>query len=299
MQYFKYLKAESFSVLHVNIRSLNKNFEKLKLLLSKIYYSFKFICLTETWCKDEHLENNSNYHLNNYTAIHQERKSNKKGGGVCCFVHNSIIYKKIIDIRINDEDTEALSIEIINTKTKNLIITNVYRPPNGKIKPFKNFFKELVSKNKRSGKILYIVGDLNLNILDYETNNKVKNFFNLIFSFNLIPVINKVTRVTKKSATAIDHIIKNSYLNANIQTGIIKTDISDHFPISLVTNTPNINAYSKTTTIYKRYINTESINTESIEYFRSLLNYVTWEELQCPDEAYNSFLRLRIQNSKL
>ena len=106
-----------------------------------------------------------------------------------------------------------------------------------------------------------------------------------MFSFNLIPVINKITRVTKKSATAIDHIITNSYLNANIQTGIIKTNISDHFPIFLLTNTPNINAYPKTTTIYKRYI-----NTESIKYFRSLLNYVTWEELQCPDEAYNSFL---------
>ena len=32
-----------------------------------------------------------------------------------------------------------------------------------------------------------------------------------MFNFNLIPVINKVTRVTKTSVTAIDHIITNSY----------------------------------------------------------------------------------------
>ena len=79
-----------------------------------------------------------------------------------------------------------------------------------------------------------------------------------MFSFNLIPVINKITRVTRRSVSAIDHIITNACLNANIQTGIIKTDISDHFPIFLVTNTPDIDEYPNTTTIYKRYINTEN-----------------------------------------
>ena len=136
---------------------------------------------------------------------------------------------------------------------------------------------EKFSRHKRS--VFYFAGDFNLNLLDYETNSKVKNFFNLMFSFNLIPVINKVTRVTKTSVTAIDHIITNSYLNTYIQTGIIKTDISDHFPIFLVTNTA---------TIYKRFI-----NNETIQYFRTLLNNVTWEEVEntdCPEKAYNTFL---------
>ena len=53
---------------------------------------------------------------------------------------------------------------------------------------------------------------------------KVKNFFNLTFEHGLIPVIiNKPTRITKKSATAIDHILTNSFLNNDIKTGIIKT----------------------------------------------------------------------------
>ena len=49
----------------------------------------------------------------------------------------------------------------------------------------------------------------------------------MIFQHGLLPVINKATRVTKKSATAIDHIITNSFFKNNINTGIIKTDISD------------------------------------------------------------------------
>ena len=47
--YLKNIPHESFSLLHVNIRSLKKNFESLKLLLSEINFNFKVICLTETW----------------------------------------------------------------------------------------------------------------------------------------------------------------------------------------------------------------------------------------------------------
>ena len=46
------------------MRSLKENFEKLKLLLSKINFSFKVICLTETWCEDERFEKSSMYQLN-------------------------------------------------------------------------------------------------------------------------------------------------------------------------------------------------------------------------------------------
>ena len=65
------LRADSFSIFHVNIRSLNKNFENLKFLLSKIKFPFKLICLTETWCINKYFQNNSNFQLFNYTAVHQ------------------------------------------------------------------------------------------------------------------------------------------------------------------------------------------------------------------------------------
>ena len=49
----------------------------------------------------------------------------------------------------------------------------------------------------------------------------------------MIPTINKPTRVTKKTATAIDHIITNSFVENTFKTAIIKTDVSDHFPICI------------------------------------------------------------------
>ena len=77
-----------------------------------------------------------------------------------------------------------------------MIINTIYRPPDGKIKPFKNFIKTIMLKIERSNKP---VGDFNLNILDYDINKRVKNFFNLIFQYSLIPIINKLTRVTNNS----------------------------------------------------------------------------------------------------
>ena len=43
----------SFSILHLNIRSMNKNFENFKLFLSTCAHEFSMICLTETWNSDE------------------------------------------------------------------------------------------------------------------------------------------------------------------------------------------------------------------------------------------------------
>ena len=49
----------------------------------------------------------------------------------------------------------------------------------------------------------------------------------------MIPTINKPARVTKKTATAIDHMITNSFVEITFKTAIIKSDVSDHFPICI------------------------------------------------------------------
>ena len=113
---------EGFSALHVNIRSIHKNFENLKLLLSKLNFTFRIISLTETWSKGECIENNSFYQLENYLMMHQETKDSKKGGGTCIYIHNSLNFKLRNDLSNSDCDSEILSIEIIHKKTKNIIL---------------------------------------------------------------------------------------------------------------------------------------------------------------------------------
>ena len=116
----------SFSVLHLNIRSLNKNFESLKNVLVEINFCFKVICITESWCSDD-LHTNNRYQLSKYVSIHQIRKNGKTGCGITVSIHKELIYNIRHDLSVNDEDTEALYLEIINQKSKNILQTAVWK----------------------------------------------------------------------------------------------------------------------------------------------------------------------------
>ena len=47
----------------------------------------------------------------------------------------------------------------------------------------------------------------------------------------MILTINKPTRITRKTAMAIDHILGNCFTEIVFKTAIFKSDISDRFPI--------------------------------------------------------------------
>ncbi|XP_065658504.1 uncharacterized protein LOC136083020 [Hydra vulgaris] len=224
----------SFSILNINIRSLNKNFENLRFLLDELKHDFKIICLTETWCKRG--ETNAQFELINYSSVHQPRGFGV-GGGVCIFVHNSISYNLRHDLCVNEKD----------------------------------------------------FGDFNIDLINHASNNNVNNFINTLLQYNLIPSINKPTRVTNNSSTLLDNIITNNHLNNSLYTGIIKTDLSDHFPTFLVTNNILFNSILSQSIIFRR-----QINENSVKKFHNLLkDNVDWNlVLQSHDvnNAYDLFL---------
>ena len=75
----------------------------------------------------------------------------------------------------------------------------------------------------------------------------------------MIPTINKPTRVTRTTATAIDHILTNSFIDRNFKTAIFKSDISDHFPICFIIPSTKLKIENKTSFIFKRIFNFEAI----------------------------------------
>ena len=130
---------------------------------------------------------------------------------------------------------------------------------------------------------------------------KVKDFVNITFQNSLIPLINKPTRVTGTNATEIDHILINAFLNKQIETGIVKTEISDHFPIFLFTDPiTSSEIKNKRTLLYKRTINTKEKKIQKYkrkentkENFKNMLARKTWDyikEIDNPNEAYSKFL---------
>ena len=99
---------------------------------------------------------------------------------------------------------------------------------------FEKNLQDLLLKNDVCKKEILGTGDFNINLLDYENNKTAQNFVNLMFRCGMVPAINKPTRVTRYTATAIDHIFTNSIINTEIKSAIIRADISDHFPILFV-----------------------------------------------------------------
>ena len=94
-------------------------------------------------------------------------------------------------------------------------------------------------------KDLDITRDFNINLLDFENNEKVQSFVNMMCRCRMVPAINKLTHVTRYTATAIDYMFTNPLINTVIKSAIIKADISDHFPILFFVKV-NVDANIKT-----------------------------------------------------
>ena len=105
----------------------------------------------------------------------------------------------------------------------------------------------------------------------------------------MIPTINKPTRVTRKTATAIDHILTNSFCDTVFKTAIYKCDVSDHLHICFIIPSPSKQENVTETT----FITERIFNTESIELFQQKLYETSRDEMemsQKPDQAYKAFL---------
>ena len=65
-------------------------------------------------------------------------------------------------------------------------------------------------------------------IMKISRHDKTKYFIESMLTTGYLPVITKPTRITDHTATLLDHIYSNSK-SLNYQSGIIITDIADHF----------------------------------------------------------------------
>ena len=120
------LLKNSFSILQINIRSMNKNFEKFEECLNVVKGKFSIIALTETWCNDDRADQNSFWQISNYTPIDQIKQTGQKGGGTALFVHNNFDFKIVKRENICNDDIEYLTVEILRNKDKNIIFSCIY-----------------------------------------------------------------------------------------------------------------------------------------------------------------------------
>ena len=187
--------------------------------------SIGIIGISETWLNET---NKDIYHLNGYNHVPLVRQD-RIHGGVPLLISASISYRILNEISIVNRDIEYIFIEI-ELNGGRIHVGIIYRTSDADVRNFCDYLVNILESLKPHNQPCYIMGDYNIDLLKHSTHNPTSTFLDLMFSDSFIPLINKPTRVTQKTATLIDNIFTNTYKNKNkYLTGILTTDISDHY----------------------------------------------------------------------
>ena len=192
-----------FKVAHLNIRSVVKKIDQLRLLLhdSKI----DLFTLSETWLKP-HLQSNI-ISLPGFTSLRLDRtvkgkgrKTSKRGGGLLMYVRNchSSLSEHLLELNVSNKDIEAQWVLVHRPHCKN---------------------------------DLFLLGDL---IVDFVNKSSVayKSVNFCAQSNGSTQHIRTTTRNTDKSQTLIDIAFSNSKCVSG--SGTLEHFISGHQPIFLI-----------------------------------------------------------------
>ena len=98
---------------------------------------------------------------------------------------------------------------------------------------FCDYLQETLSNPAVFNKQVFILGDFNINLLNYNSSRPITNYVNFLFSKQFLPYIIHPSRVSAHSSTLIDNILSNITDN-EILSGNILTQITDHFPQFLI-----------------------------------------------------------------
>ncbi len=172
--------------------------------------------------------------IQGYKLPRLDRKK-KPGGGVCVYTRASVkvkILKEFTEVSLSGFHQLWMKIQHknINIKTLNLVCA-AYRPPDCSVTNFANDLMAKYTMALTYGKDMFIVGDLNCNML--KDNQDTKVLKDLCSSLNLKQLINAPTRVTSKSSTLI-YLIITSNTTLVVESGVLENHISDHFLIFAV-----------------------------------------------------------------
>ena len=290
----RYLKdSHHHNHFFILIVSLTAHWDDLRSLIHNLHsssFSFDFIGLSETFKVDSL----TNMTMEGYHSPLFRIRTNCNRGGVGLFIKESYSYTVRDDLSVFIPHViETLFVEFKISETKKAVLGVIYRPntaPKADLNIFTTTLLEIINLINNEHKQCILMGDFNIDLLQYNNHNATNNFLDDMFSLNLIPSISKATRVTHQTATSIDNIYTSNIVNTST-SGIIITDLSDHFGVFLIEQNTQKNAHTKIPE-YKRI---RKFNDSNMNIFRNSLGQHDFRDVfmsTCPDEAYDKFMQI-------
>ena len=170
-----------------------------------------------------------NIDISGYTFVHID--SPTTAGEVAMYISSALQFSVITNLQLTVNECENIWIKLHDS---NIIISTIYRHPKNDAQVFIDALNTSLEKFRSINIKVFLVGDLNLNIkplpdLKFPDRHAIE-YLDMLISNGYYPLINVTTRVTDNSSTIIDHIVTNDHIH-NILPGVIKTDLTDHYPI--------------------------------------------------------------------
>lgn len=272
------------NIIHLNIRSLNKNFDNLLILLESLKIKFDLIVLSETW----KINNLENFNIEGYDIFYSEGSHNQNDGLVMYVSKN--INPKFTTVKFSENTFVKLALE------KNNLLFNVvavYRLPSTNSKNFLHELQNVLSQIKQKNATNIFLGDINID-LHKKDENVTNEYINILAERGFFPYVNHSTRISEENESCLDHCFINISPNItntiNISPIVLKSNITDHYPIiiKLIRKTQNKNT--------KENINNEQTQTiYNYKILKQLMQSETWQNLfqiSDPNLAYESFLNI-------
>ena len=176
------------------------------------------------------LDSYNEFSLKGYNTYYNKGSINKNDG-VLTFVRSSLNHE--VKNHTLQSTKILVSRLILDVNSVKYGLTIVYRSPstnkNNFINDFEHYFKNDISEKN----IEIVIGDINFNLLDNQ-DPLVVNYYSMLTSKGFKSYVNDITR--EKTHSCLDHIfVKMNLKLNNISTFsyIIKTDITDHYPVLL------------------------------------------------------------------
>ena len=243
--------SKNFSILHLNIHSIQRHVEELRVLLHALSYKFDIIAISESKLK---CDPQVDITLPGYHSPHCKFTEAEKGGTIL-YISKALNFKPRKDLEIYEKkELESSFVEIINKKSSNDIVGVIYRHPRMDTNVFidskLNHITNILAKEKN--KRIYIAGDFNFDLIKYSNHNDTANFFDKMTSNLLVPLILIPTKINTKDDTLIDNIFSNQF-NSQTISGNLTVNFSDgHLPSFAIFPKPNQNHLPKKHNIYVR-----------------------------------------------
>ena len=209
---------------HINACSLNKNFDDLDHLLKCTNKVFGIIAVSETRItKQTSLTTNIN--LKHYACEFIPTESS--AGGTLLYIASHLSYEPRPDLNIyKANQLESTFVEIINPKKGNIVVGCIYKHPTMDVLDFKNnYLGQIFESVSKERKQVFLLGDFNINLLNYNCHQPTNDFLDSLASNSFIPYILHPTRITSHSKTLIDNIFSN-YISHEIISGNITAGLS-------------------------------------------------------------------------